>query len=72
MEVGGGLDLLQESLGADEACDFRTEHFDSDLPVVPHIMGEKDRRHGAGAQLAIEHVPAGKGALETVECGVHG
>ena len=32
----------------------------------------KDRCHGAGAQLAIECVPAGQGALETVECAKHG
>jgi hypothetical protein len=29
-------------------------HLDRDFPVVPDVVGEVDRRHAAGAQLALQ------------------
>ena len=72
LEVGGGLDLLQEPLGADERRELGAEHFDRDVALVANVLGEIDRGHAAGAQLALEGVAVGQGFLESFKRIRHG
>jgi hypothetical protein len=39
LEVGGGLDLGEEPLGADHGGEFRAQHLDRHLAVVPQVLG---------------------------------
>jgi hypothetical protein len=45
LEVRGGLDLLQESLGADDRRDLGAEHLDRDFAIVAHVVREVDHGH---------------------------
>ena len=64
LQVGGRLDLGQEALGADHGGELGPQHLERDLAVVPQVVGEVDRRHAAGAELALEAVAVGQGRLE--------
>ena len=67
LEVGGGLDLLQEPRGADERRELGVHDLDRHLAIVAHVMREIDRGHTAGAQLALESVAVGQGFFEAIE-----
>ena len=45
LQVGRCLDLGQETLGTDDRSEFRLQHLERDLPLVPEIVGQVDRRH---------------------------
>jgi hypothetical protein len=72
LEIGGGLDLLQEPLGADERREIGAEHFDRDVAFVTDVLGEIDGGHAAGAQLALEGIAVGQRFLESFERIGHG
>jgi hypothetical protein len=55
-EIGDGLDLVQEPLGADQGRELRPQHLDGDLAVVLEIVGQVDRGHPARTQLALDPV----------------
>ena len=61
LQVGGGLDLAQESLGADHGGELGAQHLDRDLAVVLEVVGEVDRGHAARAELALDAVAVGQG-----------
>ena len=61
LEVGGGLDLAQEPLGADDRGQLGPQHLDRDLAVVLEVLGEVDGGHAALAELALEAVAVGTG-----------
>ena len=65
LQVGGGLDLLEEPLGADHRGEVRMEHLDGDLAVVFEVVRQPDRGHAAGAELALDAIAAGEGGGET-------
>ena len=67
LQVGGGFDLLQEPLGADEYRQLGAEHFERDPAVVAPIQREVDRGHAAGAQLTLDGVAVGQGCLEAID-----
>jgi hypothetical protein len=67
LEVGRQLDLGQEALGADHGRELGAEELESDLAVVSEILGQVDRRHPAGADLAFDPVAVGERYLEPVE-----
>ena len=69
LQVGDGLDLAQESLGADHGGELRPEHLDGDLAVVSQILREVYRGHATGAELAHEVVPAGERGSQGVDWG---
>ncbi len=71
LQVGGDLDLVEEALGAQDGGELRAQHFDRDLAVVLHVMGEVDGRHAAGAELALDRVAVGEGTAEAVEIVDH-
>ncbi len=53
LQVGGGLDLGEEALGAQDSGELGPEHLEGDLAVVAEVVGEVDRRHSALAQLTL-------------------
>jgi len=64
-ESRGQLYLEQKTLGADLRGDLGTEHLERDLTVVTEVVGEKDNRHPALAELATDRVAAGKCRFQT-------
>jgi hypothetical protein len=64
LQVGGGLDLGEEPLGADHGGQLGPEHLDRDLAVVLQVVGEVHRGHATRAQLAVEAVAVGEGGGE--------
>ena len=61
LQVGGGLDLAEEPLGADHGGEFRPQHLDRHLAVVLEVLRQVDRGHAAGAELALDAVAVGQG-----------
>ena len=74
LEVGGGLDLGQETLGPYDCCQFRLEHLERDLPLVLEVIRQVDRRHPALTDLALDTVAALEGGVQASfgVWGVHG
>jgi hypothetical protein len=58
LEVGRDLDLGQEPLHAEHCAEFGLEDLQRDAPVVSDVARETDRRHAAGADLALDLVTA--------------
>ena len=67
LEVGGGLDLLEEARGADDRRELRIHHLDGDSAIVPRVVGEIHGGHATSAQLALKGVAAGHGLLESMK-----
>ncbi len=59
LEIGGGLDLGEEPLGADHRGQLGPEDLDGDLALVPEVVGEVDRGHAARPELALDAVAVG-------------
>ena len=66
LQVGDGLDLAQEPLGADHRGELRPEDLDGDLAIVLQVLGEIHRGHAAGAQLPLDPVAVGQGERQSV------
>jgi hypothetical protein len=60
VEAGGGLDLLDEALGAKHGGQLRLEDLEGDLAVVPEVLGQVDGGHPTLAELAIDAVAVGQ------------
>ena len=43
--------------GGDAGGELLVHGLDGDAPIVAHVVGEKDRRHAALSQLALDRVP---------------
>ena len=56
LQVGGGLDLLQEPLGADHRGQLGAQHLEGHRSVVLQVAGEEDGRHPARAQFALQRI----------------
>ena len=67
LQVGGELDLGQESLGADDGRQLRAQQLERDPPVVPKILRQVHRRHPACADLTFDPVAVGERYLEPAE-----
>ena len=59
-QLGGNLDLAQESLGAEGSREFRPEHLDGYLAVVLDIPSQEHDRHATGTEFPLEFVLVGK------------
>ena len=57
----GGLDFLDEPVGAEHGGEFGLQDLDRDLAIVLEVLGEVHRGHAARAQLALEAVAVGEG-----------
>ncbi len=71
LQVGGGLDLLEEPLGADAAREVVVHDLDRDLAIVAGVVREEDLGHAPGADLALERVAVGQCFLQAIEAGSH-
>ena len=69
LQLGGGLDLAQEPLGAEDGGQLGVEHLERDLAVVPEVVGEVDGGHAALAELALDAVAVSQ-ALAQLRCRV--
>src|SRR5213594_24652 len=67
LEVGGGLDFLEEARGADDGRELLVHNLDGDFAIVPGVVGEVDGGHAAGTELALERVAVGQGFLQAME-----
>ncbi len=63
-----GLDLREESLGADHGGELGAQHLERDLAVVLQVVCEIHRGHAARAKLALETVTVGERGDETFGC----
>ncbi len=61
LEIGGGLDLGEEPLGADDRGQLRVEDFDGDLAVVLQVLREVHGGHAALTQLPLDPIAVGEG-----------
>ena len=55
----GHADLAEESLGAEDGPELRTQELERDAAVVADVACEVDGRHAAPTDLAIDVVAAG-------------
>ena len=65
LQIGGDLDLSQESLGAEHRGQLRSQHFYRDFAVVLKVLGEIHRGHTALPQLPLDPVAVGEGGGES-------
>lgn len=56
LEIGGGLDLLEEPGRPDHRCELGPEDLQGHLAVVPEILGQEHGGHPALAELAFDLV----------------
>ena len=71
LEIGGGADLGQEAIRADDCSQLGAEDLDRDLAVVSQVMREVDGCHSAGAELALDLVAVGESFSKAVGGVVH-
>src|SRR5690242_3469531 len=67
LQAGGGGDLLDEPLGAQNGRQIGTEDFDRDLPPMTQVLGEVDGGHAAMAELTLDPIAVGQPGPEPVE-----
>ena len=65
VQVGGGRDLAQKTLGPEGEDQLGAEHLYGDLAIVLEVVREIDRGHAARAKLAVDAVAIGEGALKS-------
>ncbi len=64
LEIGGGLDLLYETIGPKYRGEFGAEYLHGDLAVVFDVVRQVHRRHAAGAEFVLDGVAVGEGGLQ--------
>ncbi len=67
LESSGELDFLEEAVDRRRSAGPRPDDFQRHRPVVAEILREKDCRHPAGADLALDDVAISQLLGETVE-----
>lgn len=67
LQLGGGLDLGEEALGAQSRAEIGMQDFEGNIAVVLEVVAKKHRGHTAGADFAVHGVAAGEGGIELVE-----
>ena len=60
LQVGGGLDLLEESLRAEQRGEVGMQHLDRHLAVVLQIASEINGCHPARPELMLDRVAPGQ------------
>src|ERR1019366_10763861 len=70
-EFRGELDLAEKSVAAERLCELRFQDLECDVAIVLQVVREVDRRHAAGAELALDGVSAGKSGVEAVRLRAH-
>ena len=67
LEIRGGLDLGEEALRAHQDRQLGLQHLQSDLPLVPLVVGQVDRSHPALAELSLDSVAALEGRVQSCD-----
>src|SRR5437879_1708577 len=65
LKMRSDLDLFQETVCADDGRQFGAEDLEGDVTVMADVVREVDRRHTAGAELALDAIAAREGGGET-------
>ena len=60
---------MQEARTADRGGQILPQHLDGDFPVVLEVLGQIDRGHAAGAELAIDAIAPIEGGIEAFNGG---
>ena len=72
LQVGGDLDLGEETIAADDGAQLGVEDLNGDLAAVLEVFGEIHRGHTALTQLAVEAIAVGESVDEPVRhAGAH-
>ena len=66
LQVGDGLDLAEEPLGADHGREVGAQDLDGDLALVAEVAREIDGGHAALAELALDAVAVGEDRAEAL------
>ena len=64
LEVGGGLDLSQESFGTYYSGEFRFQNLERNLALLLQVVSQIDRRHPALTDLTLDAVAALEGCVQ--------
>lgn len=64
LQIGGRLDLARKRSGTDHRGQFRTQDLESNLALVPEVLGQIDESHSGGAELPLDTVAVGDGVRE--------
>ena len=56
LQVGGGLDLLDEPLGAEHGGELGAEDLDDGLAIVLEVVREIDCRHPARTESPLDRI----------------
>ena len=64
LQAGGDLDLAGEPLGTERGRQLRPKNLHRHPAVVLQVLGEVHRGHAALAQLPLDAVAVGQGALQ--------
>ncbi len=67
LQLRGRLDLGEKALGAERGGEIGVQHLDRDVAIVPEVVREVDRRHAAGAELALDAVAVCHGCPQSFE-----
>jgi hypothetical protein len=67
LEVGGDLDFLEETLGAERRRELGLEDFDRDFAIMFDIVREIDGGHTARAELSLEGVAIGECSIQLLD-----
>ena len=59
LKIGGGRDLGEEPLGADDGGQFGPQHLDRHAAIVPDVLRQVHGGHAALAELTLEAVSVG-------------
>jgi len=60
LEPGGEVDLAEEPLAAEPGGDLGVEHLESDGAIVLEVLGQVDRGHATGTEIALDPVAVGE------------
>jgi hypothetical protein len=72
LQVGGGLDLGEESLGTEDGRQLGTQHLERDLAVVAYVVGQVHGSHAALAEFPFDAVAIREGGGEALRERGHG
>src|SRR5215207_9219564 len=67
LKVGGDADLGEEAVHTEHGAELGPEYLERHAARVLHVTREKHGRHSAGANLALDLVPALEGRCELVQ-----
>ena len=68
LKIRRNPDLGQEAFDAEYGAELGVEELEGDVAVVPDVAREVDRRHSAGADLALYLIAFGKRFPELRYC----